>query len=60
MPDLVTGAVNIELPRAAADLREVGDIEDDPNTGNQIGEQSRGYEVSRALLQQVFLQSEGT
>ena len=38
VPDLVTGAVNIELPRAAADLREVGDIEDDPNTGNQIGE----------------------
>ena len=38
MPDLVTGAVNIELSGAAADLWEVGDIEDDSNTGNQVRE----------------------
>ena len=38
VPDLVTGAVNIELSGAAADLWEVGDIEDDSNPGNQVGE----------------------
>ena len=46
MPYLVTGAIDVELARTAANLRKVGDIEEDPDSGYTIGEHHPPHHLS--------------